>query len=128
MYNPINRVLRATKDASSYKRRRPHWSVSALEVAALLSFLPGMFIFLYSFVLSAAILFAAFEVEKGNSFLATAVFALFGVLPGLFGILAAVSVSAFTAKGLALAAIYGGLGVFGIVVSSSQRKSHESCS
>jgi len=122
MYNPINRLINVTKNSGILKPLRPHWSVSALELAAFLSFLPGMFIFFYAFVLSAAALYAAFEVTKRNFSLAISLFALFNCLPGFFGLLAFLLTGFDSGAGLAIALLYGTLGIWGIAATNLQRR------
>lgn len=121
MYNPINKVLKGFEDDSRAKRMRPHSSVSALELVALFSFLPGMFILLYAFVLSAALLLAAMETEKGNLVISGLIFAIFGVLPGLLGLALALLEPSQIGRGIGLFIIYGGIGAFGFFAIYKQK-------
>lgn len=122
MYNPINRILKATRETGSYKKFRPHWSVTGLELASLLSFLPGMFIFLYAFVPSAVALFAAFEISKGNYALSIVLFTFFNIFLGVFGVIIAIADESLFNHGLATAIMYGGLGIWGVAAAVVQKR------
>ena len=121
MYNPINRLLTATSDRNTYQAGRPHPVLASLEIVAMVSFVPGMLIFLHAFVLSAASLFACFEVNNGNHNLAVVIFLLFNTSPGLLGLLVSTAGNDMILKGLATFVIYGGLGVWGVLAVVKQK-------
>ena len=95
--------------------------LSWFELAAFLSFLPGMFIFLYGFLLSSASTLAAHEMEKGRYILAGILLALFNLLPAAAGILS-LTVDEYQPRTLALVLVYGVLAIWGFLAIVFQRK------
>jgi hypothetical protein len=119
-YNPISKVV-SYFDGRPSSPRPVHRSLDLLEYYLLLMFIPGMFVSLSSFVIVGVLMFGCYQLSKNDFFFSAVIFVLFGIAPGLAGILLLVTGdNPYSSAGMVL--VFGIGGVWGLVCIPRQKR------
>ncbi len=124
MYSPLNRLINtitADRVGGGAIRSQPHWMLNLFEILAFISFLPGMFLYLFLFVISGINLAVCIEIERGSYVAAGILLVAVDIVPSIVIVLGLIN--GVESEPPWFAIIYGTLGVVGLMAIVAQRKS-----
>lgn len=124
MYSPLNRLLNTTvsdRTSSSGIYKKTHWLLNLFEFLAFLSFLPGMFLYLFLFVISGINLAVCIEIERGGYLLPAIIIFLIDIVPSIVLIVWMLN-SQFELAIFWYVLLYGSLGILGLLSIFIQKR------